>query len=163
MLKPNRKLDALNFALAGAREGFGPFLGVYLQAKGFNPATTGVAMSLAGAAGLVVTTPIGALIDGIEAKRTGIILAVSAIAIGAIVIMAARSGWLIGAAQLLIGVGDTSVAPLLAAVTLGIVGATLSPLVAGSAAQRFGYSFAFVGLGVVALFGSLYGHSEGAS
>ncbi len=121
-METDRKLDALNFALAGAREGFGPFLGVYLQSKGFDPAATGLAMSLAGAAGLIVTTPIGALIDRSEAKRTGLVLAVSAIAIGAVAIVMTRSAWVIGGAQMLIGIGDTSVAPLVAALTLGIVG-----------------------------------------
>ncbi|MGJ4765238.1 hypothetical protein, partial [Bifidobacterium longum] len=62
-MQPTTSLLALNFALAGAREGFGPFLGVYLQQQGFEPASTGLAMGLAGAAGLVATTPLGALID----------------------------------------------------------------------------------------------------
>ncbi|VVB43588.1 protein of unknown function [Beijerinckiaceae bacterium RH AL1] len=59
--KIHRRLSALNFALAGAREGFGPFLGVYLQARGFDPALTGLAMSVAGVSGLIATTPIAAL------------------------------------------------------------------------------------------------------
>ena len=119
------RLDALNFALAGAREGFGPFLGVYMQAKGFDPAATGVAMSLAGLSGLVATTPIGSLIDRVRSKRMLMVVAVTAIAIGAVAIVATRSIWIVGAAQLLIGIGDTSVAPLLAAITLGIVGPTV--------------------------------------
>ena len=121
-LRDTLRLDALNFALAGAREGFGPFLGVYLQAKGFDPAATGLAMSLAGLSGLLSTTPIGALIDRIERKRTLLVVAVLSIAVGAIAIVSTKSVWLVGAAQLLIGVGDTSIAPLLAAITLGIVG-----------------------------------------
>ncbi|MCJ2070529.1 hypothetical protein MKK75_17295, partial [Methylobacterium sp. J-030] len=43
-MQPAFSLGALNFALAGAREGFGPFLGVYLQKQGFDPAATGFAM-----------------------------------------------------------------------------------------------------------------------
>ena len=119
------RLDALNCALAGAREGFGPFLGVYMQAKGFDPAATGVAMSLAGLSGLVATTPIGSLIDRARSKRLLMVAAVTAIATGAVAIVATRSIWIVGAAQLLIGIGDTSVAPLLAAITLGIVGPTV--------------------------------------
>jgi MFS family permease len=116
-------LDALNFSLAGAREGFGPFLGVYLQARGFNPAQTGIAMALAGVAGLLATTPIGALVDRITPKRTVLVLAVIGIAIGAVLIVAAKSIVTIGAAQMLIGVADTSIAPLVASLTLGLVGA----------------------------------------
>ncbi len=118
-------LDALNFALAGAREGFGPFLGVYLQATGFDPAATGIAMAIAGASGLVATTPLGALIDHTERKRLAMVLAVAAIAVGAVVIVLARSVWIIGAAQALIGVGDTTIAPLVSALTLGVVGQAL--------------------------------------
>ena len=121
-MRVNVALDALNFALAGAREGFGPFLGVFLQARGFDPAATGIAMSLAGASGLVATTPIGALIDRSESKRLGLVIAVAAIAVGAVAIVATRHITVIGAAQLLIGIGDTSIAPLVAAMTLGIVG-----------------------------------------
>ena len=115
-------LDALNFALAGAREGFGPFIAVYLQAQNFDPAATGIVMSLAGVGGLACTTPIGAWVDRSHKKRELLMLAVFVIAVGAIVIVSTRNFWLIGSAQLAIGVGDTALAPLLAAITLGIVG-----------------------------------------
>ena len=115
-------LSALSFALAGAREGFGPFLGVYLQQRGLDPAATGMAMSLAGIAGVLATTPVGALVDRITAKRAALGAAVLLIAVGAVALVATKSLWLIGAAQLVIGIADTSVAPLIAAITLGIVG-----------------------------------------
>lgn len=115
-------LGALNFALAGAREGFGPFLGVYLQQQGFDPAATGLAMGLAGVAGLLATTPIGDLVDRITAKRGALALAVAALAAGAVALVATNHLWLIAIAQLVIGVADTSVAPLVAAITLGVVG-----------------------------------------
>ncbi len=115
-------LGALNFALAGAREGFGPLLGVYLQKQGFDPAATGFAMGLAGLAGLLATTPIGALIDRTAYKRAALAAAVLAIALGAVALVTTDSLWLISLSQLVIGVADTSIAPLVAAVTLGIVG-----------------------------------------
>lgn len=121
-MQPTASLLALNVALAGAREGFGPFLGVYLQQQGFAPATTGLAMGLAGLAGLAATTPIGALVDRIRAKRALLAAAVGAIALGAVALVATKSLWLIALAQLVIGVADTSIAPLVAALTLGIVG-----------------------------------------
>ncbi len=115
-------LDALNFSLAGAREGFGPFLGVYLQQQGFDPGVTGIAMGLAGVAGLLATTPIGALVDRLRAKRAALALAAAGIAVGAFLLIATRSIWLIAVSQLLIGICDTAIAPLVAALTLGIVG-----------------------------------------
>ena len=123
--RTHRHLNALNFALAGAREGFGPFLGVYLQARGFNPALTGLVMALAGVSGLIATTPIAAFMDRVESKRLALAAAVVAIAAGAILIVSTESLWFVGGAQLLIGIGDTSIAPILAAITLGIVGPTV--------------------------------------
>ncbi|RYC33348.1 MFS transporter [Lichenibacterium minor] len=115
-------LEALNFAMAGAREGFGPFLGVYLQHEGFDPASTGIAMSLAGVAGVVATTPLSALVDRIHTKRGAVGIAVVAIAAGAGLIVLTKSLWVVAAGQVLIGVADTSLAPLVSAITLGIVG-----------------------------------------
>ena len=120
-MRAKTSLDWLNFVLAGAREGFGPFIAVYLQAEGFNPATTGVVMALAGVGGLTCTTPIGAWVDHSKRKRELLMLAVAIIAIGAIAIILLKNIYLIGLAQLVIGVGDTALAPLLAALTLGIV------------------------------------------
>lgn len=115
-------LDALNFALAGAREGFGPFLGVYLQHQGFDPARTGFAMSLAGIAGILATGPLGAVIDRVESKRATMVAAVAAIALGAALIVATDRLWLVAVGQVFIGVADAALAPLVAALTLGLVG-----------------------------------------
>ena len=120
-MRARRSLDWLNFVLAGAREGFGPFIAVYLQASGFDPASTGVVMALAGVGGLTFTTPIGAWVDHSHRKRELLMLAVAIIAVGAVAIVYFKSIYLIGAAQLLIGIGDTALAPLLTAMTLGIV------------------------------------------
>ena len=118
----NVGLDALNFTLAGAREGFGPFLGVYLQSQGFDPVRTGFVMSLAGLAGIAATAPLGVLIDRITVKRAAVILAVACIAVGAVLIVASKRLWLVAAGQVFIGVADSSLAPLVAALTLGLVG-----------------------------------------
>ena len=115
-------LDAFNFTLAGAREGFGPFLGVYLQHQGFEPARTGFAMSLAGLAGIVATAPLGAFIDRITTKRAAVVLAVMCIAVGALLVVASKQLWIVAAGQVLIGIADSSLAPLVAALTLGLVG-----------------------------------------
>ncbi len=114
--------DALNFSLAGAREGFGPFLGVYLQGRGFDPVTGGSLMAGAGGSGSLPTTPIGALIDRTTHKRVAIALAVFAIAGGSLLIVLTHATIPIAAGQVLIGIGDTAIAPLMAAVTLGVVG-----------------------------------------
>lgn len=121
-MRARTSLDALNFVLAGAREGFGPFIAVYLQARNFNPGATGIVMALAGVGGLAFTTPIGVWVDRSHRKRELLMLAVLVIAVGAVTIVASSIITLIGASQLLIGIGDTALAPLLTAMTLGIVG-----------------------------------------
>lgn len=121
-MERNRTLDALNFVLAGAREGFGAFIAVYLQAQHFDPAATGIVMALAGVGGLMFTAPIGAVIDRSHRKRELLMLAVIAIALAALVIIWSKDIKVVGAAQFVIGVGDTALAPLLAAMTLGMVG-----------------------------------------
>ena len=65
------------------------------------------------------------MIDRTISKRLALVSAVLAIAVGALVIVATKSLVVVGAAQLLIGVGDTAIAPILAAITLGIVGPTV--------------------------------------
>ncbi|UVO52339.1 hypothetical protein M0208_18170 [Sphingomonas sp. SUN019] len=57
-----RPLDALNFFLADVRDGLGPYLAIYLvavrgPAHGWNEATAGMIMTIAGIAGLLATTP----------------------------------------------------------------------------------------------------------
>lgn len=121
-MRQSASLDALNFALAGAREGFGPFLGVYLQQQGWGAGAIGVAMGAAGFAGVISNAPIGAFIDRTHAKRAVLVAAVAAIALGAVMIVLVDSRWLVGLAQLAIGVADDAVAPLVAALTLGLVG-----------------------------------------
>ena len=59
-----RGLDALNFFLADVRDGLGPYLAIYLIAvrgpdQGWDEATTGMIMTIAGIAGLIAQTPAG--------------------------------------------------------------------------------------------------------
>src|SRR6266700_6135460 len=72
-------LNALNFFMADVRDGFGPFLGVVLQGKGWPPAEIGLVMTIGGYAGMSTTTPLGAFVDATKAKR-GLMIA-SALAI----------------------------------------------------------------------------------
>ena len=65
---PARTLDALNFFLADVRDGLGPYLAIYLLAvrgpdRGWNEATVGVVLTVAGIVGLLAQTPAGGLID----------------------------------------------------------------------------------------------------
>ena len=71
---------------------------------------------------MVASTPLSALVDRFNPKRGAVGLAVAAIAVGAGLIVLTKSLWVVAAGQVLIGVADTSLAPLVSAITLGIVG-----------------------------------------
>ena len=75
-------LSLLCFALAEVRDGLGPFFGVYLQEKGWLPDEIGFVMTAGGAAGLLCTTPLGALADYTRRKRGLIAVSISLIVIG---------------------------------------------------------------------------------
>jgi len=49
-------LGALNFFMADVRDGLGPFLGVYLQARDWSPAQIGTVMTIGGLAAMAATT-----------------------------------------------------------------------------------------------------------
>jgi hypothetical protein len=56
--------------MADVHAGLGPFLGVFRQARRCSPAGIGVVMTIAGIAGIAVTTPLGALVDRTSARRS---------------------------------------------------------------------------------------------
>ncbi|MDB5511763.1 MAG: transporter [Enterovirga sp.] len=120
-------LDALNFTLADVRDGLGPYLAIYLIAvrgpdQGWNEATTGVVMTIAGIAGLVAQTPAGALIDRTGHKRAVVIAAAVAVTLSCLVLPWISNFYLVTATQSLAGVAGAIFPPALAAITLGIVG-----------------------------------------
>jgi hypothetical protein len=65
-----RALDGANFFLSDARDGIGPYLGIYLLASHhWDAGSLGVAMAAMGAATVVAQTPPGALIDATKHRR----------------------------------------------------------------------------------------------
>jgi hypothetical protein len=56
-------LLSLNFFMADMQAGIGPFLGVYLLAHGWQSGLIGIVMTIGGIAGMLMTIPVGALID----------------------------------------------------------------------------------------------------
>ena len=62
-------LSALNFFMADMQAGIGPFLGVFLQQKGWSTGPIGTVMTAGGIAGMIVTIPAGAFIDHTTKKR----------------------------------------------------------------------------------------------
>jgi predicted MFS family arabinose efflux permease len=115
-------LDWLNFFLADVQSGVGPFLAIYLAANGWNEQAVGVALTVGGLSGIIANTPAGALIDRVKSKRAMIAVGIVGLSIGALAIALFPSRWLVVAAQVLIGAASAIFVPVIAAISLGIVG-----------------------------------------
>lgn len=134
-------LDALNFFLADVRDGLGPYLAIYLLAvrgpeHGWNEATIGAVMTIAGIAGLVAQTPAGAFIDASRNKRAVIIAAALAVTLSCLALPFVDGFLVVAATQSIAGIAGAIFPPALAAITLGIVGPKLF-------AKRIGRNEAF--------------------
>lgn len=114
-------LDALNFLLADVRGALGPYLNVYLVTQqGWSLSAVGVITALGGLVGLAAQTPAGAVIDATPAKRGIVVVAVAALALGAVVIYAAPRFWPVLAANTAMAVVGDLLGPAVAALTLGL-------------------------------------------
>ena len=67
-------LQSLNFFMADMQAGIGPFLGVFLLGRGWDSGLIGTAMTFGNVAGMLITSPIGGLIDTTNFKRAWVIL-----------------------------------------------------------------------------------------
>ncbi len=117
-----RRLDALNFFLADVRGGLGAFVIVFLvTAAGWTPAEVGAVLTVSGLLGIVLHTPVGAIIDTVRAKRALLTIAVALLALCAIAIEQQPSGPVVFTADLVMAVLGGVFAPVVAALTLGLV------------------------------------------
>jgi predicted MFS family arabinose efflux permease len=144
-------LDWLNFFLADVQTGIGPFLAIYLAAKGWNEQTVGITLTIGGMAGILTQTPAGALVDRLYSKRALIATGILSLAIGASMIALAPAFWPVMFAQVFIGGASSVFGPAIAAVSLGIVGHKLFDLRQGrnQAFNSAGNVVAAVSMGVL--------------
>lgn len=120
-MHPLYALEALNFFVADVQAGIGPFLGVFLQARGWNPEAIGTVMALGGIAGMLATSPAGALVDATHHKRGIIIAAGVMTTLASLVLWVSHEYWMVAASQVLTAVTGAAIGPAVAGVTLGIV------------------------------------------
>ncbi|MGA8159818.1 MAG: MFS transporter [Acidobacteriaceae bacterium] len=118
-----RPLEWLNFFLADVQTGLGPFLAAWLAIAGWNPERVGIAITVGGMVTVALQTPAGAAVDRSHCKRGVIAAGVGVLVVGAFLLLAStRTVW-VYAAQVLIGGAGPFLAPTVAAITLGMVGA----------------------------------------
>jgi MFS family permease len=137
-----RSLEWLNFFLADVQTGLGPFLAAYLASSGWNPGRVGYALTFGGLASVAMQTPAGALIDAVHRKRTLLAVSLGVLVAAAFLLLGSRNPMAVYSAQVLIGGSGAFLAPTVAAITLGIVGA-------GAFDKQFGKNQAFNAAGNV--------------
>jgi len=107
--------------MADVQAGIGPFLGVFLQAHGWHPGAIGTVMTLGGIAGMLATSPAGALVDATHHKRGIIVIAGVMTTLAPLVLWVSQSYWMVAASQIFTAVTGAALGPAVAGVTLGIV------------------------------------------
>ena len=114
-------LQWLNFFMADVQAGIGPFLGIFLMSHGWKSGLIGTVMTIGGFAGMLVTTPAGALVDGTTKKKLFVIIpAVFTILASALILISQRF-WLVTASQIATAVAGSAIMPAVIGITLGMV------------------------------------------
>jgi len=126
----NRVLDALNFFLADVRDGLGPYLAIYLiavrgPAHGWNEATVGSVLTIAGIVGLICQTPAGSLIDRVTNKPRIVMAAALLVTLSSLSLPFVCGYTMVAITQSIAAVAGAVFAPAISAITLGLVGPKL--------------------------------------
>jgi len=125
-----RTLDALNFFLADVRDGLGPYLAIYLlvvrgPSRGWNEATVGLVLTIAGIVGLLAQTPAGGLIDRARNKPHIVIGAALLVTVGSLSLPLVSGFTMVTVTQSIAAAAGAIFAPAISAITLGLVGPKL--------------------------------------
>jgi MFS family permease len=117
-----RALDGVNLLVAAVLAGFGPFVAVFLGARGWSQQGIGFVLSAAGIAGLLSQIPGGELLDVTRSKRLLVGAGTLMLAGGALIIAIRPDFLLVFAALALQGATAGFLGPGIVAISLGIVG-----------------------------------------
>jgi MFS family permease len=118
--RARRALEALNFFMADMQAGIGPFLGVFLQQRGWTTGPIGTVMTAGGVAGMLMTVPAGALIDHTARKRWMIVITGICTVLASFLILWSQSWIVVTASQVATAIAGAAIGPAVAGITLGI-------------------------------------------
>jgi MFS family permease len=93
-----------------------------LTVRQWNEAEIGLVMSIAGIAGILAQTPVGALVDVVRGTRALVAAAAIAVVAGSIILPLLSTFWLVAASQAAVHATASIFGPAIAAISLGIVG-----------------------------------------
>lgn len=116
-------LDWVNFFLADVETGVGPYMATYfVSARHWNPAQVGLVLAAQKIASVVAQGPAGTAIDETARKKWLMAGASLVIGVGALLIPVLRSSGMQAVDQVVVGISTAVATPLIAAISLGIVG-----------------------------------------
>ncbi|QDY42995.1 MFS transporter [Candidatus Pantoea soli] len=121
-LKSLQALCLVSFFLADVRDGLGPFLGIFLTQRHWQPNDIGFVMTAGGLAGLLATLPAGIVTDATRHKRTLLLLGCALITAATLGLWFFQQTLIVGMTQVVSGVAAAFIAPVLAGITLGLTG-----------------------------------------
>jgi len=161
-------LLGLNFFMADMQSGIGPFVGVFLADRGWASGLIGTALTIGNIAGMLITTPFGAVIDASSHKRLWVIVPGAAVVLGSSIILVSQNFWAVAASQIATSIAGAAIVPAVTGITLGIVkqkgfnrqngrnqafnhaGNLIGAAISGWLGWKFGYFYVFL---LAALFG----------
>jgi len=115
------QLSCLNFCVADLQAGIGPFLGIFLLAKGWQTSMIGTVMTLGGVAGMLMTAPAGALVDATNKKRMYVIIPGICTILASALILFSQEFWVVSVSQVATAIAGSAIGPAIIGITLGIV------------------------------------------
>ncbi|MEJ8631246.1 MFS transporter [Sphingomonas sp. I4] len=119
--RATRWLQSLNFFMADMQAGIGPFLGVFLQQRGWQTGPIGTVMTLGGVAGMVMTVPAGAFIDHTDKKRWVVVITGICTVLASFLILWSQTGIVVGVSQVATAIAGAAIGPAVTGMTLGVV------------------------------------------
>ncbi len=121
MKRARRALQSLNFFMADMQAGIGPFLGVFLQSKGWATGPIGTVMTAGGVAGMMMTAPAGAFIDHTTRKRLVVVVTGICAVAASFLILLSQTAWVVTGSQIATAIAGAAIGPAVSGMTLGIV------------------------------------------
>lgn len=115
-----RPLFALNFFMADMQSGIGPFVGVFLQERGWASGLIGTAMTIGNVAGMLITTPIGGFIDASRNKRLWVVIPGICVVLASGIILISQNFWAVTFSQIAQSLASAAIVPAVTGITLGI-------------------------------------------
>ena len=117
-----RGLDWFVFFVADVQTGFGPFVSVFLTTQKWTQVDIGLVLSAAGVVSLIGQMPGGALVDAARSERLVGGIAIAAICISALAYAAMPVFPMVLSASILHAAASCVLGPVIAAISLGLVG-----------------------------------------